>query len=116
MSSLFILTLSFHISYIQYPIPTNTKIRAGNKTLAAFAEAAKQLASDATKNPPGVVGGTLAPLKAQSGSGSSTSSSGSSSATATTGASASPSSAAGIMGVGWMTFAGAVGVAGLLGM
>ncbi|TEY40959.1 hypothetical protein BOTCAL_0411g00070 [Botryotinia calthae] len=80
------------------------------KTLAKFSLAAKALDSDATKNPEGIVGGTLAPLKAQSGSGTS-------SATGTAAsASATGSSAADVTTVGWITFAGAVAVAGLLGM
>ncbi|ESZ90388.1 hypothetical protein SBOR_9224 [Sclerotinia borealis F-4128] len=84
------------------------------KTLAQFAAAAKKLSTDATKNPAGLVGGTLAPVKAgSSNSGSSSSSSATTSPTAAS-ASASPSSAVGIVGVGWITFAGAVGVAGLL--
>ncbi|QSZ32689.1 hypothetical protein DSL72_002268 [Monilinia vaccinii-corymbosi] len=121
-------------------VPTNDN----TKTLAQFAAAAENLKSDSTKNPPGLVGGTFAPVKAgssssgtsttaasssssstmSSGSSSSTTGSGSSSstkssATATTmatSASASPSSGAGLIGVGWTTFAGALGVAGLLGM
>ncbi|APA13567.1 hypothetical protein SS1G_07784 [Sclerotinia sclerotiorum 1980 UF-70] len=89
------------------------------KTLEMFSDAAKKLAKNATKNPQGTVGGALAPLKEDSGSGSgssTTSTSGSSATAATTGATASSSSGAGIRGVGWMTFVGAVGVAGLLGM
>ncbi|KAG4030072.1 hypothetical protein MFRU_013g00960 [Monilinia fructicola] len=98
-------------------IPTDN-----SKTLAQFAAAAKKLNGDATKNPPGLVGGTFAPAKAESsGSGSgasatSTSALGSSATGSSTAASASSSSGAGLMGVGWVTFAGAVGVAGLLGM
>ncbi|CAD6452020.1 c3824a22-6209-4452-ba89-b2e0614bc564 [Sclerotinia trifoliorum] len=85
------------------------------KTLEMFSDAAKKLAKNATENPQGTVGGTLAPVKEDSASGSSTTSTAGSSATAaTTGTTASSSSGAGISGVGWMTFAGAVGVAGLL--
>ncbi|RAL66490.1 hypothetical protein DID88_006180 [Monilinia fructigena] len=90
------------------------------KTLAQFAAAAKKLNGDATKNPPGLVGGTFAPVKAESsGTGTSTTSESGSSSSATgssTAASASSSGGAGIVEVGWITFAGAVGVAGLLGM
>jgi len=94
-----------------------------SKTLAQFAAAAQKLSATDTKNPPGLVGGTLGPVKAGS-SGSSTttaSSSGSSPTGSATGsatsASAKPSSGAESMaGVGWITFAGAVGVAGLLGL
>ncbi|KAB8292228.1 hypothetical protein EYC80_007970 [Monilinia laxa] len=91
-----------------------------SKTLAEFAAAAKKLNGDATKNPPGLVGGTFAPVKAESsGTGASTTSASGSSSSATgssTAASASSSGGAGLVGVGWITFAGAVGVAGLLGM
>ncbi|THV46463.1 hypothetical protein BGAL_0384g00090 [Botrytis galanthina] len=94
----------------------NVNATDNQKTLAKFSLAAKALDSDATTNPKGIVGGTLAPLKADSGSGTS-SSSGASSATGTAAsASATGSSAADVTTVGWITFGGAVVVAGLLGM
>ncbi|KAI9651051.1 hypothetical protein NHQ30_001088 [Ciborinia camelliae] len=91
-----------------------------SKTLTQFADAAKKLNQDATKNPPGLVGGTFAPVKAgssgSSGSSSSTTGSSTSATGSSTSASASSSSGAGMAMAGWMAFTGALGVAGLLVM